>query len=564
MIPISIELENWQSFRGKHIINLPRGLIQIRGQNLDNEGAESNRAGKTSLLNAISVCLYGRSPLVARSKGFINRDEKWASVMVIFDQGLSIKRFIKHPDYGNKIFEMNGASSPELTQEEVDKLFGSWDAFISTVFFGLSYSDFLEKVLKKPAEAKELLTSLLPKLQVFDVALEWVKKKAKENEESLRQLETKESYCNGQIHSLKKIDYVVKKQVWDQGMVALKDELQQEMMEVESELKAFGKLPDEKKLNKELNNWNIELKLSNDKIANCREESGKLLEKVDSLVENKKKTMRDYKSVSTGICPTCNQPLPKKTIITPKHYEELLNRIETEIGDTKGKYNHSVDEMENAEENKNFATTKITTIRDQLKPIAEIAKLQESIKNKKLELKKTEDEVNPYIEEEKKTLKDIAEAELQLLLIEKSRNRLKDISQYYLFWEKGFGARGIKNFVFDEIIYKLTEMSKQYLDYMTNGTIQIKFDPRKEKKSGGFTETIGLEVSNNGVVLDDFLLWSQSERKKISLAVDLAMNQLLSEMFGSALEFCVFDESFDVFDRLGIELFCKLLRLPLK
>jgi DNA repair exonuclease SbcCD ATPase subunit len=173
-------------------------------------------------------------------------------------------------------------------------------------------------------------------------------------------------------------------------------------------------------------------------------------------------------------------------------------------------------------------------------------------------------ELNPYIEMEKNARESMASIRRELSALLDEKKSLEDNSPYWEFLAKGFGARGIKNFVFDEVVFALTEMSQSYLDHMTGGTMQIRFDPRKENKGGGFVEAIGLEITQNGESLDDFLLWSQGERKRVGLAVDLAMNQLLSEMFGSSLEFLVFDEAFDGLDKTGVEMFCGLLRKHLK
>jgi len=217
-------------------------------------------------------------------------------------------------------------------------------------------------------------------------------------------------------------------------------------------------------------------------------------------------------------------------------------------------------EMKDFQKERDSLLNDIQALQRSLEPLREVAEIRNMLKSTKETIRKTKTVVNPYVEEEARTARTIDGLNFELERTAKERTSIQESLPYYEFLQKAFGPRGVKNFVFDEIVFKLTEASKQYLDYMTNGTIQVRFDPRKEKKTGGFTETIGLEVSSNGRVLDDFLLRSQGERKKVSLAVDLAMNQLLSEMFGSPLEFAVFDETFDGLDRMGVELFCSLLR----
>ncbi len=565
MIPVSIVLNNFCSFRGEHTILLSRGLTQITGRNLDNEGASSNRSGKTSLLNALSVCLYGRSPLVARSKGFINDQEKWAFTQVNFDNGITIKRFIKHPEYGNKILQgKNGCNFIEVTQEAVDKVFGSWDGFIASRFFGTNYSDFLEKILRKPAEAKELLTSLIPKLQVFDSALEWVKQQVSICEESLRELALEESNIQGKIQSLSSIDSEGKKNRFEEdrareldrilkclrmdeivleelGNVGSKEQLIKEQLATSKSLGVLGK---------EISELNRSLGIESSKLKTIGRQIEDINARIDSVVQS-------------GDCPECGQPLPKKSSLS-KEYEEKLKTLSAEKTKATKNYDKWYTEVElKTEQRKKFEDTDVS-LREMLKPIIRASELKESISKWKQEYLKEESKVNSYIEQQARVEEEIGVLSLRLLGIEKSRKKFQELQLYYNFWIKGFGPRGIKNFVFDEIVFRLTELAKEYLDFMTNGTIKIDFSPRKEKKSGGFIETIGLEIFNQGWVLDDFLLWSQGERKRISLCVDLAMNRLLSEMFDSPLNFLVLDEAFDGLDRVGIETFVALLRNELK
>jgi len=562
MVPTKLILTNFQSFRGEHVIPLPRGLTQILGQNLDDAGSVSNYSGKTTLLNALSVCLYGRSPLIARSKGFINWDERWASVEVVFDDDLSIKRYIKHPDHGNKI--LKGCEEfVEVTQDEIDDIFGSFEAFVATVFFGTNYSDFLEKILKKPVEAKELLTSLIPKLQVFDEALNWVREKMNGIDKSLRELELEESNVRGQIQSLSKIDYEKKKEEFEKKRSDDIAFTEGSIREYESRIASFGKLPDEKKVRDEIAKKEKQSAAVNDSLAGLIKEAGIYERQTSELKAKVNEVSRNMKSIKSGICPMCKQSLPRNSDLTVEGCTEKIKKLDDELLGIRRKHIQCEREMDDFQGERDALFVSVRALQKSLESIREIAEMQNTLKSERERLGKLKAMANPHVEEESRTAETIKGLNSGLEKMAGERKRIQESLPYYEFLQKAFGPRGVKNFVFDEIVFKLTEASKQYLDYMTNGSIQVRFDPRKEKKSGGFTETIGLEVSSNGRVLDDFLLRSQGERKKVCLAVDLAMNQLLSEMFGAPLEFVVFDEAFDGLDRMGVELFCSLLRSQL-
>lgn len=70
LIPTSLRLENFLSYRGTHKITIPRGVTAIQGVDHDTSPAGSNGAGKTSIMFAVSWALTGTIP----TPGFVQAD----------------------------------------------------------------------------------------------------------------------------------------------------------------------------------------------------------------------------------------------------------------------------------------------------------------------------------------------------------------------------------------------------------------------------------------------------------------------------------------------------------
>jgi len=545
----NINLQNFQSFYGEHRVVIPTGLVLVEGKNYDNEAAVSNRAGKTSLLNSISVALYGKSPLVSRTKNFVNSNAEWASVELIFDSGDKVQRWINHPNQGNSLFYNNSKFDQEVFEKKVNLNF---DSFSATVFFGTNVSDFLEKVLRKPTEAKDLLTSLLPSLKIFDIAWEIVKNKITNLGEEISAIEKDIRYHEGLLDQINKYDYDSKIVEWERDK--------------------FDRLSSIKKYIDSLNENQKEtlenLQLLEESLESLRKRKSKFNETVQyysSIVHDLKAKLtskflelksfeKDNKIIEEGICPMCGQKLPYDSNLiqdrqkTGLELRSLIVKMDEELKDIKEKYDISVAKLKEFDEKESKLYKKI--------------KLAHEIESKIKEYQRIESESNPYVKlkQESQSKKSFYEDKIKSLNL--SKEEIQDNLLYYNFWYKGFGSKGIKNFVFDDIVFRLTDFASEYLYYLTNGTISIEFSPRKEKKTGGFTETISLDIYNKNDHRD-FFTWSQSERKKVSLAVDLAMNRLLSTLFNSPFEFLIFDEVFDGLDSVGIEVFCSLLKKQL-
>ncbi len=564
MILSKIIMENFMSFLGRHEVNIPTGLIRIQGRNLDNEGANQNRVGKTSFLNTIPTTPYGKTPLVARGVNLINENSDSANLELVFDNDVCIKRYFKDKKLQNGLFFSGGGldNYSSITQEQLEQKLGlNFESFIATVFFGTNFSDFLEKILRRPAEAKDLLISLLPNLQVFDIALEWIKKKISETENFIAKLNERITLNIGRLESYQNMNYTAEIEKYEQNRLNNISKEEKEISNLEEELKSKEKesVPNlEIVYKKFLTNKNyIQEKYNGSSNAySTILTTSKYLEKeIDSL-------KKEIRTLETGKCPTCGQSLPKRAdVLIEKN--ELLNTKMRQMGINNLKTDKLYKELDKIgteleatkQEEGEFEKLRVLNIK--------ILNLKNTIVNKQTNIIRLVEQKNPHIAKEAEATRAMIEIQKEIGKLKTDSEIEKGLLQYYFFWEKGFGSKGIKNFIFDEVIFRLSSVSQKYLDMLTENTIQIRFDPRKEKKSGGFIETIGLEISNKGNSRD-FFTWSSSERKKVSLAVSFAMHELLSEMFDSPFEFLVLDEVFDSLDIIGIELVCSVLKEQLK
>lgn len=59
---LSVGLENYRLFLGRHVVPFTQGLTVVFGENRDETGSQSNGAGKSSLQEAILWCLTGETP----------------------------------------------------------------------------------------------------------------------------------------------------------------------------------------------------------------------------------------------------------------------------------------------------------------------------------------------------------------------------------------------------------------------------------------------------------------------------------------------------------------------
>jgi DNA repair exonuclease SbcCD ATPase subunit len=140
-----VELENFRSYRGRHCFNLPgeSGLYLITGENQHHPRLGSNDIGKSTLLDAVYWCFYGRTTRGLKASDVINWAEHACAVTVrvtVNNEWLEVTRSQASP---NKLI-VNGTV---VSQEQLEKqLRLGPEAFTYAVLlpqFGDSFFDLL-------------------------------------------------------------------------------------------------------------------------------------------------------------------------------------------------------------------------------------------------------------------------------------------------------------------------------------------------------------------------------------------------------------------------------------
>jgi len=117
------------------------------------------------------------------------------------------------------------------------------------------------------------------------------------------------------------------------------------------------------------------------------------------------------------------------------------------------------------------------------------------------------------------------------------------------FWETAFSEQGLVKYIIEHILEFFNERANYYLGFLTAGKFSITFD-----------EILSENIKNNG---SDVLYESMSggEKKKISLAVMLGLNDLLILSGKERSNLLFFDEVADSLDKEGVKGVCELMEI---
>lgn len=243
-----------------------------------------NKTGKSSFVEAIVWGLFGATLRNKDVNSIIRNGEKQTTVEVVIESHGIQYKIIRERGKKNTIFLYTKTDDSWVdisettmrgTQERIEKIVGTFDIFISTVYSPQNNIDLL--VQKKPSERKQIIIDLL-QIEVLDRRLQEIINEKKVQKEQLLMIKGKESGYKEELTKLINDNPKEQRDIFVEKLDTIKKERAKE----QSHLKFYLKKVDE------YEGAADELDLLSDKIDDIR----KKIREVDSKIfatENKKK-----------------------------------------------------------------------------------------------------------------------------------------------------------------------------------------------------------------------------------------------------------------------------------
>lgn len=189
----------------------------------------------------------------------------------------------------------------------------------------------------------------------------------------------------------------------------------------------------------------------------------------------------------------------------------------------------------------------------------EIKHAKESIESKEEAIQQLAEEENPYDAIIESYLKEQKDCQEQIEELTESISEKSDEKDCLLFWQQAYSNQGIKSFILDDITPFLNRRVNKYLSKLAAGHIEVKFSTQTTLKSGEVREKFSIDINNQdgGSV---YAANSAGEKKRVDLAVNLALQDLVAARSNKSLNLAIFDEIFDSLDENGIESVISLLQ----
>lgn len=556
----SITLKRFRSFLEEtslHFSSAGHGLYFLKGKNHVQKSLGSNGSGKSSLLDALMWCLYGKTVQGLKNPDvvpWIGKGTTEVSVVLLVDK----KRHTVKRTINPNLLTIDGQ---EAGQEYVDALVAiPLEVLPYTVimgqrqplFFDLTASEKL-KIFSEPLNlerwetrsqhAAELVRSLELTLAT------------KEQETTL--LHANVCQIDVDIESLKK-----KKTEWETKREEVLDTKASEKKKLEKVLVPLHKERDDADL--KLDRAETEIRaIDIRKLQRAERDAATKLGNLDSDIQNARDQeyqLREWiKQITDQKCPTCEQPIK-----TAKTREQLVKNIEGQIAaldmeklisDRDNAFKlHEVAllALQKQEEAEKVFIKDADDARDALDKLnPRIAQIEAAVGLAQALIEKYENEDNPFKNQVVDLRKRKSDTESRIEFVTKDLEEKKEHCERVRPWIKWF--KDIKLYTLEEILQELQITTNSLLEEFGLAGWSVVYDIERETKSKTIARGLNITVhSPSNAKPVKWESWSGGEAQRLRIIGSIALGSVLLNHLGVTTNLAVFDEPTESLSKEGV------------
>lgn len=508
---VKVTLVNFLSWKSLSF-DFQSGVTLLEAFNYDDNTNEG--AGKSAIFNALTWCLYGNMPKDVNIDEVIKTGEKDCKVEVHLSNGSKVVRSRKPNDFYIETAEgkIERGKDAKDTQKLVTSLIGlSFDTFCYAVYFAQNYP---KRFITATQEDKVKILSELQDLTIFDSAS---KKSNDLHKQYVLEGVKLSSERSSKQHTLNMLNENLKsyQDLSDKFESAQAKELDEYITQQQQISASFNRLTEQ--LNEIVIDGSIP-KLQTE-LQELRSKYAGYMSKIETINELKKQ------SRETGNCPTCNRPLDScnETIDIPDDLPAWAEagKVYVEIERLATKLSSLVEAQRKNDEIK----TKLTILKEKERSIS-------------ANVNRLESQSNQFIDKIIETSSKMRDLEAKLSNLDEAIKVNTGLINDYEYLKTGF--KEVKAHVFQSLLSELNRRSNHYLNQLFDFPVSIKFTNVNEY---GEIAKIFTKVTLDGVERGLGLL-SGGQLRRVQLAVDFALSDIVVQRSHSPINLRILDEQF--------------------
>ena len=594
---VSVDIENFMAI-GSASLNLDaRGLLLIQGDNQDDTSQNSNGAGKSSIVDSLCWALFGKTAREETGDSVVNRKAgKNCRVTVnIIDDGIEYQ-IVRHRKYTKKknVVELfkDGkditSGTDKLTQEAIEQVLGcSYDVFRSSVYAGQDSQidlpkmtdKFLKQVVEEAAgidrlqalhdKAKSYANDAKAKVAVIEHELFGHQMTVDESELHLENAQTEfDKYEETRKDDIHEAEFLAKQAKTKVGKIV-------------AELKAVDKAALEAEYDEIINRgvskeWTDERAALSGEVmtlSNLQSTKQNQYDNLKSALQKYKKTIEESESLVGKPCGECGKAYCESDI--DGVVSSMKKNIAKELPDAKA-LKVEIESVGNA----------LSDAQTKLKAHEASATLTDEVKARRDALKAQIDDYQVKLTEAKSLKKDIERYETSVETIKAKANPhqstldsvKKRASEAQAFIDAAdekraeadknlaiangvvevYSNTGVRAHILDTVTPYLNARTSEYLTQLSDGNLSAVWNTLSTTAKGELREKFNIEVES-ATGGDRYGLLSGGEKRKVRLATNMALQDLVSSRATKPIDLYIGDEIDHALDVSGLERLMHLL-----
>lgn len=525
-----------------------RGLVLIKGDNRDSTAADSNGAGKTNLFRAIAWALFGDTIEGDKTDEVVRKGQKSCAVSVEWSDGEDLYRVQRARLGANPklLLERNGQDISGAvvrdTQAAIHSLLGmDFRTFRNTVLYGQGDVNKFADPRTTDAERKAVLKRVL-RLEVVDAAQKHMTDQRKLIEKQRDSLSQRFQVLEGKLAEV------------DMGRAKERlSELRAKMGEVEKKVARRVKLEKVAAEIAEVLRACDERRVEVERLRAVQRGVESALAGRAAELRAHQREVRDLADrvalFDSGRCPTCTTPVTGGNV--RQHVEDLKANAEV-LREEEVSLRDAITAMEVERDDVAAKLAKLaedlTDERDWRTRYGEVLRDLKAIETAARDLK----ELEGWVDDCRAEIREIAvKRETLAGEIADVRTRLEELEneeRHVRFWCDGFGNGGLVSHILDGVVPELTARANEHLAVLSDGDIRVRFDTETSLKSGEVRDKFDVIVDAEGL---EAVRPSTGQLKKVTLAADLGLMDLVAARERAAVDLLLLDEVLDGLDGAG-------------
>lgn len=564
-----------------------QSLTQVIGNNEDT--GKSNESGKTTIFNALSWCLFGRYPTSRANVGDdivnpITKKNCEVTQEILDDDNTryTIMRTRRHKDFKNSIIIGECPYGGAVNQMEYDlsnsdgndrivQILGmDYDTFVRAHYFAqegivpfgrmtdAKLKEFFLENLIDLAWVRDAHTSVKESMGYLEVHL-------MDNKSKLMRLESSIQDKENRIEELKQ-----KHVQWEEDCLKEIEGYQYEISELKGSIDVIEERKEavEKKIG-ELRSaitsfdvgtdWSVVFNKAQQKHKELVSLVGGLEYQVKKAKENYETSIIQSEATESLVgtqCDKCGNSITAANLpYINKELLRLVREAKKSYEAVAPQYSESSQEMKALESEMEGLKTKIQEYNDnrlkikdwensanQLEMMIDISQIEKNILHYENEIEKKKQAMSPYTAMMQQERERIESDSNEMKEVECAIVKIEHELQLNTFWLKAFSSQGIQSYVLDSVTQVLNKLIAEYLMHLSDGRISARLTTVKMNKSGEYRDNFGVEIFNMDGG-DTYASLSGGAKKRVDLAISLAISRFVMALQGKELKFIVFDEA---------------------